>query len=86
MTTGEEAIMLAREVADPQSIDPVGIHESSVYLSIGELINLIDLAKQKENEACVAICAELVNNEENTDEYQSGAAWCGWKISARMKP
>ena len=54
MTTTEEVIRLAREVADASLNDPVV--GSSIVLDIGEMKRLIKLVKAEENEACAKVC------------------------------
>ena len=53
MTTTEEVIRLAREVADASLNDPVV--GSSIVLDIGEMKRLIELVKAEENEACAKV-------------------------------
>ena len=59
MTTTEEVIRLAREVADASLNDPVV--GSSIVLDIGEMKRLIELVKAEENEAIIAAANALEN-------------------------
>lgn len=59
MTTTEEVIRLAREAADPGSVDPILYR--TVSLSFGEMARLVDLVKAEENEAIIAAANALEN-------------------------
>ena len=59
VTTTEEVIRLAREVADASLNDPVV--GSSIVLDIGEMKRLIELVKAEENEAIIAAANALEN-------------------------
>ena len=76
MTTTEEVIRLAREVADASLNDPVV--GSSIVLDIGEMKRLIELVKAEENEACAKVCEEVDN-----DEHLAMQIVCAESIRAR---
>ena len=59
MTTTEEVIRLAREMADPGSEDPV--LSRTVILSVDEIARLIDIVRAEENEAIIAAANALEN-------------------------
>ena len=44
---------------------------------------IADMAADKEREACAAVCGELANNTENSEQYRMAANWCRERIRAR---
>ncbi len=89
MTTTEEVIRLAREVADASLNDPVV--GSSIVLDIGEMKRLIKLVKAEENEACAKVCESKNPHPDQWSDMsevaeQRAVTNCAEAIRARMKP
>ena len=88
MTTTEEVIRLAREVADASLNDPVV--GSSIVLDIGEMKRLIKLVKAEENEACAKVCESKNPHPDQWSDMsevaeQRAVTNCAEAIRARMK-
>ena len=77
MTTTEEVIRLARAAGLEHWWDIPNATEEGYQLA---LINLINLAKCQENEACAKVCERLCDEDEYCGHEAATA------IRARMKP
>jgi hypothetical protein len=80
--THDDVIRLAREVADPDTVDPLcgGDQRDLITLNLDEMVRFAARVAAHEREACAKVC-ELVARE--IDDTNGTATYCANAIRAR---
>ena len=63
MTTREDAIRMAREIADKDKVDVLNSQGDFVTLTPAELLRLVIIAKNEARRESAAVCSRLIHGD-----------------------